>query len=280
MENLRVLNRGNPSTARKLRPCTGALLVVSALCAATAASQPPPAALRAYLTATTDYIDRGLSQSASHGSAQFGIDYQHRSGFFVGAWATDVEYARRRSEEHWRTFGVDYYAGYARRNGDWSWSTALARYAYPGAPYDYDYTELNGSVSYRERLSYSVALIPNLLSVEHRALDQAVSLRFPARWNVELSATAGKFRAAGLPSANYSYWNAGASKVLPRFVIDLRYYDTNAASLGPLGARPRRRWVLSLSHGFDLIAPRSARSEVPAERPSRPPQGAPAPSTH
>lgn len=230
--------------------------MAAALWAASASAQPPPAALRGYFTATSDYVDRGLSQSDSHGSLQLGIDYQHATGFFAGAWASTLDYAAGGTGSRSRDLGIDYYAGYGRRRGDWSWTAALTRYTYPGATYDYDYNELAASFSYRRRYSYSVAVSEDLLSFDRRSIDHEANLNWPLPWNVELSAAAGKFRAEGIPSSGYTYWNVGASKILRRFVVDLRYYDTGPTSLTYLGTPARHEWVLSMSYGIDLIAPK------------------------
>lgn len=236
------------------------LLFVAALYTVPAAAQLAPAALRGYFTATTDYVDRGLSQSDSHGSLQLGIDYQHTSGFFVGAWASTLDYAVGSVAGRGRDRGIDYYAGYGRRRGDWSWAAAMTRYTYPGATYDYDYSELAGSFSYRRRYSYSVAVSEDFLSYDRRAIDHEAGLNWPLPWNVELSAAAGKFRAVGSRSSSYTYWNVGASKIFRRIVVDLRHYDTGSA--GPIypGSPADHEWVLSVSYGVDLIAPKGTDS--------------------
>ena len=232
------------------------VLSIAAMYGTPAAAQLAPAALRGYFTATTDYVDRGLSQSDSRGSLQVGIDYQHASGFFVGAWASTLDYPAGVAAARSGNRGIDYYAGFGRRRGDWSWTTVATRYTYPGAAYDYDYNELAASVSYRRRYSYSVAVTDDLLSYDHRAIDHEANLSWPLPWNVEFSAGAGKFRVEGIPASSYSYWNAGASKIFRRFVVDLRYYDGGSTGLIFLGEPARRQWVLSMSYGVDLIAPK------------------------
>jgi len=56
-------------------------------------------------TITNDYIWRGISQG--DGSAlQVGVDYNHNSGFYAGAWTSDVNFGDAERE-------LDFYAGYS-----------------------------------------------------------------------------------------------------------------------------------------------------------------------
>lgn len=232
-----------------------------------ALAQPASSTLRGYVTATTDYVHRGLSQSDSGGALQLGIDYQHASGFFTGLYASTLDYARASVRDRLGRLAADYYAGYGRRSGDWFWSVALTRYTYPGASIEYDYDELSASATFRRKFSYSVALSRDLLSFGRTAIDQEAGLTWPLPWNVEFAAAVGTFRVNDVPGGGYSYWNAGASKVLPRLVIDVRYYDGGAAPLRLLGGGVEDQWVLSLSYGFDITGRRSAGSDSASAQP-------------
>lgn len=45
------------------------------------------------VTATNDYDFRGISQSATDIALQGSLDWAHDSGFFLGAWASNVDFS-------------------------------------------------------------------------------------------------------------------------------------------------------------------------------------------
>jgi uncharacterized protein (TIGR02001 family) len=224
------------------------MMALAALVAAQAVpAQASRDRLSGYVTVTSDYRNRGLSQSRAEPSLQIGGDYQHPTGFFAGLWAATIEYASdvpgnsRRSE-------LLYYAGYSRQVEDWSFAGTLGRYAYPDSGFDYDYNELTGSVDYRGRVVYTASYTDDLYGREVSALNQELAVRQPIPWKAELSATLGRFAADDF-GVRYTHWNVGVSKTLRRFGLDLRYYDNDYDFDGPLGMA-EGDWVLSVSYGF------------------------------
>lgn len=245
-----------PSSNRTPQPVTRTLLLatvaLAALVLAAAPAQVPaqPGGDRVsgYVTVTSDYRHRGLSQSRADPSLQIGGDYQHPSGFFAGVWAATVEYPSDLREDSRRS-EILYYAGYNRRVEEWSFSGTLGRYAYPDSPYDYDYNELTGSVDYRGRVAYTASYSDDLYGRNVSALNQEVALRLPLPRHVEVSVSLGRFAADDF-GVEYSHWNLGVSKTLRRIGLDLRYYDNDYGFDGPLGMAAEGDWVLSASYGF------------------------------
>ncbi|MCZ4336130.1 TorF family putative porin [Shewanella colwelliana] len=79
---------------------------------------------------TNDYRFRGVSQTAGDFAVQAGIDYSMESGFFVGAWASNVD-----DESYDSNVEVDIYAGYAGAFGEddaVEYDVTLTYYTYPG----------------------------------------------------------------------------------------------------------------------------------------------------
>ena len=65
----------------------------------------------------TDYTYRGISLARERGAVQGGIDYSHSSGFFLGAWGTNIE----KNALYGNTVELDVYGGYAHKiNDDWT----------------------------------------------------------------------------------------------------------------------------------------------------------------
>src|SRR5579863_4256958 len=100
------MNRPRSTTLRWL-PVTGLLLLVW-----TAAAQ-ADGTWSSTIGATTDYVFRGVSQTYEGGALQGGGNYQSALGWFVGAWASNVDpypHAGRAVE-------LDLYAGITRPIG-------------------------------------------------------------------------------------------------------------------------------------------------------------------
>jgi uncharacterized protein (TIGR02001 family) len=93
------------------------------------------------VTLTSDYVWRGISQTQNNGAIQGGIDYAHESGFYAGAWGSNVDFDNDASLE------LDLYAGYSRELSDGiTIDVGVLKYAYPDTS-DLNFTEGYVSVS-------------------------------------------------------------------------------------------------------------------------------------
>lgn len=110
----------------------------------------------------SDYVFRGISQSAHKPAIQGGFDYSHSSGLYAGVWGSNVNWV----SDNYGGVGlpsasnsveVDLYGGYRGTiTGDLGFDVGLITYNYPGtnktvggtflAP---DSTEIYGALSYK-----------------------------------------------------------------------------------------------------------------------------------
>ncbi len=89
----------------------------------------------------TDYVWRGYSQTDNDPAISGSFDYAHSSGFYMGTWASNVDFGDDASIE------IDVYAGFGGETaGGLGWDVSIIRYLYDGE--DYDWNELYGSLSY------------------------------------------------------------------------------------------------------------------------------------
>lgn len=58
-----------------------------------ALSGPAVAEITGNVTVTNNYLWRGLTQTSNNAAVQGGLDYTHKSGFYVGTWVSNVNYA-------------------------------------------------------------------------------------------------------------------------------------------------------------------------------------------
>ena len=67
-------------------------LASGAAVAQTAAPAAPASTLSFNVGVVTDYRYRGITQSRNEAAVQGGVDYAHKSGFYVGAWASTIKW--------------------------------------------------------------------------------------------------------------------------------------------------------------------------------------------
>jgi uncharacterized protein (TIGR02001 family) len=204
--------------------------------------------LNGYVTLANGYWNRGLSQSDGL-SVQLGIDYQQNAGWFVGAWAANVEFAAEKTWDKPRKIESEIYGGYHQRSGNWSWTAMAGRYFYPDTAVSYDWNELSGTVGYRDRIYYTAAYTDRYYGIWYTSLSQELSFSQPLRGNFEIGGTLGYVDVANTP-INYTHWNLGVSKVVRHVVIDLRYYESGYDYIGFLGDPKNPKAVLSVSYAL------------------------------
>jgi len=213
----------------------------------------------------SDYLFRGISQTNQKPALQAGIEYDHSSGFYVGAWGSNISWLSDASSDAApisSSLEIDGYAG---------WRTATAsgvnldfgvyEYRYPGTyPPGFtrpNTTEVYGAVGYAGfTLKYSNA-VTNLFGFEHSHNSAYTDLSwnhdFSGGWS--LGAHAGHQTIKNVSGANYTDWNLRVSHSLGKSSsISLGYYDTTARRKAYTNAYGhylgRATGVLSLSTNF------------------------------
>jgi uncharacterized protein (TIGR02001 family) len=111
-------------------------LLATALMGATAAAH---AELAFNVAAASNYYFRGVSQTTDDAAVSGGVDWGHDSGFYVGTWMSNVEFA---SAE------VDVYAGFGNEfDNGLGYDVSALYYYYPDGG-NIDYAEVAGSLSF------------------------------------------------------------------------------------------------------------------------------------
>ena len=121
-------------------------LLASGLLIATGAAQ---ADVSANLGVQSNYYFRGVSQTGNKAAVSGGADYNHDSGFYLGTWASNVDFGTKADME------IDLYTGFGGDIGDsgFNYDLSVWYYWYPGAGGneqggDLDYTEVSGSLGW------------------------------------------------------------------------------------------------------------------------------------
>ena len=106
--------------------CAAAVLPVAAH--AQAAKPEPDYTLSGNLTIGSDYRFRGFSQTDYQPTIQGGVDFAHKSGFYLGNWNSNVSSTLYNGAP----IEMDFYGGYKHSFGDFGLDVGVIYYYYPG----------------------------------------------------------------------------------------------------------------------------------------------------
>jgi uncharacterized protein (TIGR02001 family) len=105
-------------------------------------------------TLTNDYDFRGITQTAQDPALQASVDYAHDSGFYLGAWGSNVDFGDAADVD----LEIDLYAGFTKElESGVTWDVGLIQYAFPDES-DFNFLEIYGSVAkdwFKGKLWYS-----------------------------------------------------------------------------------------------------------------------------
>ena len=226
------------------------MLLVALFCDS-AESQLPQGNLRIAVLLASDYRHNGLSQTDGDTAARISVDYARAAGWFAGSYLANVEFTAERYFSEPRDIEVNVYGGYEWRRADWSTNVQLARYVYPDASVNYDYSEAGANFAFRDRWFLELGASDDYLGVFGTSYRYRGGLALPILANLELGVNAGKFRASEVFHTRYGFWDVGLSRIVGRFALDLRYHDNSYPGSSIYGATGEDdRWVLSATFAF------------------------------
>lgn len=173
------------------------------------------------VTAISDYDFRGITQTAQDPALQGSLDFSHDSGFYMGAWASNVDFGDCCDE----SFELDLYTGF--RGGDViTYDVGFVYYAYPGAD-SIHYPEIYAGIGWKW-LSGKV-----WYSNDFGGADEA-AWYYEGNGTVELPANFGLTAHIGYSdgdywdefySGGYMDWSVGVTYALGNFNLGLKWVD-------------------------------------------------------
>ena len=217
-----------------------------------AAEEPAsPHTFTANVTLASQYIYRGITQTAREPAIQGGRDYSHASGFYVGTWASNISWFSDinggSSSMEW-----DFYGGYKNSIGDVGYDLGVLIYYYPGrypsliaGTVKPNTTEIYGALSYKwvtGKVSYVVS--DGLFGVDNADsswyFDLTANVPIADGWTAtahaghqEYDGTACAACASSDSLFSYTDWKLGISKDLGSgWSASAFYTDTDAKDAG------------------------------------------------
>jgi uncharacterized protein (TIGR02001 family) len=248
--------------------------------AAAAPAAAPTPSVTSNVSLVTNYLYRGISQTAAKPAIQGGFDYTHSSGFYAGTWGSSISWISDSGAATAAGLELDTYFGFKNSFAtDYNYDVGFLRYNYPGnyvpGATKADTNEIYGLIGYKwisAKYSYSLGDtfgVPDAQGTGY--LNITASYAVPdTSWTLGAhygkqtykgSSTAYKLAtASGDPT--YSDYNLSVStdlapltKDLSGYSLGLLYSNTNAKSGGfytsPQGKDlGKGTAVLSLSRTF------------------------------
>lgn len=193
-----------------------------------------------YVTLTSDYRFRGISQSDNGAALQADIAYTHSSGIFLEAWASNVDFSPFGDSD--TSLEIDLTAGYEVALSDFTdFSIKAVYYAYlnqpdfpPGVD-DANYFEFIAGISRKlgsTTLTVEAAYSPEYGSDGGVAWAGTAGLSAPLWKNVwffdgiDGSAHLG-VQGFDDSAVDYTFWDLGLTANYGNLALDARYVDTS-----------------------------------------------------
>jgi uncharacterized protein (TIGR02001 family) len=182
-------------------------LAATAVSAQTKAPE-PDYTLSYNVGATTDYRYRGISQSRLNPALQGGVDFAHKSGVYLGAWASSIQWIKDAGGDG--NVELDLYGGYKGEiSKDLSYDVGVLTYNYPSNKLSpsADTTELYGALTYGPVTAKYSQSTSNLFgfakSKNSSYLEVAASYEITKQWS--LAPHIGYQKVSGTGNGKFSY---------------------------------------------------------------------------
>ena len=190
---------------------------------------------------TTDYVFRGISQTAENPAVQASLDASYGI-FYFGAWGSNLDFGGTGFGGDIANIEIDYYAGITPTWQGISFDIGGIYYTYPGAfdpGAELDYFELKTGASYTfaEKLTVGVT---NYWSPENTGetgnndvLELSGEYAFGGKlfnfFSPSISGLVGwQWGEASKGGFDYTYWNVGLTLgFMDNWSADIRYWDTD-----------------------------------------------------
>ncbi len=151
--------------------------------------------LSANAAVTSNYLWRGLEQTNGKSAVSGGIDYADDSGFYVGTWASNADWADG------MTYELDLYGGFGGDiNENISYDVGFIYYAYPDETSgDADFSEVYGSLTFNS-LTVGLAVLTSGEGADagdtlYANVDYSIELSNEAEVNLHIGSYSGDWLA-------------------------------------------------------------------------------------
>lgn len=193
-------------------------IAVIALGAAATAAQ---AEVTSTITLASDYDFRGITQTARDPALQASLDWTTESGFYLGAWASNVDFGKAADADA----EIDVYAGLRGNfSDDLSYDIGAVQYIYNPGGDKVDFTETYASLTYKAvsaKLWYAWDFSNTGKDATYVELNGSV----PLPNDFSLALHGGYSSGDYWKGTEYFDYSVGVSKSVGNFALTLKWVD-------------------------------------------------------
>lgn len=211
---------------------------VAALAGGTASAEEEaagPWSIGGSITATSNYVFRGFSQTLEDPALQAGVTLSHESGFYAGFWGSNVNFGDGETD-----LEFDFIAGYGGALGEsTSFDINVVYYTYPGAVSgsEFNFVEIGGGITHdfgALSVGVKVAYSPEFFGDVGDAFWGGLNVSVPLGDYVTISGNVGKQWYADVDDADYLHYDIGVTFAYENVSLDLRFIDTDVDPVADL----------------------------------------------
>lgn len=185
----------------------------------------------------SEYRYRGIAQTRFKPAVQGGIDFAHKSGFYIGTWASTIKWIKDGGGD--ASAEIDVYGGYKNTIGDFGYDVGILRYNYPShkLAVSPNTNEIYGALTFGPAtLKYSHAT-SNLFGFSDSKgsgyLDLSATFDLGSGWSVVPHIGHQKVDGSGNGDFSYTDYSVTLNKDFGNgLVASLTALDTNAKKIG------------------------------------------------
>jgi uncharacterized protein (TIGR02001 family) len=200
---------------------------------AMAADAPAPSPFTGNVGFATEYLYRGIAQTAGKPALQGGFDYAHASGAYVGVWGSNISWLENAGGSG-ASLEVDIYGGYKGTMGGLGYDVGILTYNYPGSlpagATNPDTTELYGALTWSiltVKYSHGTSNLFGAANTKNSTyLELNAAYDLGDGWG--LTGHVGHQKVKNLSAASYTDYKLGVTKDVGVGVVGLAVSTTNA----------------------------------------------------
>ena len=176
---------------------------------------------------TTDYVFRGITQTQGDPAAQFGVKAATANGFYANIWGSTVEFPG----DTGATTEADYIVGWGGKlNDDFALDVNVTHFDYPSARADLAYTELIGTLTWKDNYWLMVGYSPDVFATDEAGIYTLVGAKFPVNDQFRIEATVGHYDLDDAYGRSYSHASLGAVWAFKApFELRVTAHDTDSS---------------------------------------------------
>jgi len=180
------------------------------------------------ISLVSDYDFRGISLSADDPALQGSIDWAADNGFYLGAWASNIDYGR----EYDGDIELDLYGGYAGEAGALGYDVGIVWYTYPDSSSSgnkskiKDYPEIWVGLSY-EFVEFKQWYTWDYGGTSDNGWYSEVNLGWDLPHNFSVGGHLGYSYGDAFKNTEYLDYSVGVGYALGNFDLEVKYIDTD-----------------------------------------------------